>query len=78
MISTPRYVVIYKDDSQARNQYYGPFTSERTAAEFCDTLPDPVDGGVKTFKPVQPYTADEAELVASRILNKRISHKPHN
>lgn len=66
-----QFIVIYKDSATARNQYYGPFVSDRMASDFMDTLPEPLNGGLKTYKSMSPYTYDEADLARDVVLRQR-------
>lgn len=71
MLANSRYIVIYKDSATARNLYFGSFVSQSYAEHFMDTLPDPLEGGTKTFKSLQPYTHNEDTLARDVILRKR-------
>lgn len=70
MKATQQHVVYYRDVKGGPLQIFGPFVSERLAAEFCDELPEPV-AGVKNIHPVSMYDHTEAELAADEILRKR-------
>jgi hypothetical protein len=69
--SQPRYVVIYKDHKDARILYFGVFTSVTAAEGFMGALPQPLEGGSKTFKSLQPYMFDDATAAAKAIIGSR-------
>lgn len=71
MKSQSQYLVIYKDSTEARNKYFGPFSSVDMAEEFVETLPTPLIGGSKTWKHVSPYTHQEAVIARQSILRQR-------
>lgn len=68
-----QYLVCYKDKKNAKVHLYGPFVSETIAYNFCEELPDPVDG-LKGVKPLSTYTHDETSLAAQEILTARLNH----
>ncbi len=72
MKTQSQYLVIYKDSAEARNKYFGPFTSVEMAEQFVSILPEPILGGVKTWNHISPYTHDEAMLAREVILRQRI------
>jgi hypothetical protein len=56
-----RYIVIFKDNKKTPQKYYGPFVSDRGAAEFADTLDyDAINGGYVKVRPMM--TADMSHL----------------
>lgn len=71
MTNQQRYLVVYKDDADSRNLYYGPFVSLSIAEHFMNALPEPLEGGLKTFKSFQPYSHSEDTLAGEVILRKR-------
>lgn len=66
----PTHIVYYRDVKGGPLIIYGPFVSERIAAEFCDDLPAPLNG-FKAVHPVSTYTHNETELARDEILRKR-------
>lgn len=67
--TAPRFLVIYKDNGETRNRYYGPFASASIAQDFMNDLPKPALGGLKTFKMIEPYTSEEVKSAANSINN---------
>ena len=71
-----QYLVIFRDGPKTRSYYYGPFVSESIANSFMDRLPEPSEGGLKTFKFISPYNYDEADIASDVILNARNPDHP--
>lgn len=65
------YLVIYKDGFNARGRYFGPFVSVESAHKFMGELPEPLAGGYKTSKTIQPFTLSDSLQVRSLILGER-------
>lgn len=68
-----QYLVCYKDDNGSKVRLYGPFVSETLAFNFCEELPDPVNG-LKGVKLLSTYTHNETSLAAEEILSARLNH----
>lgn len=71
MTHQARYMVIYKDGPDDRNRYFGPFVSITLSEQFLDLLPEPLPGGNKVWKPVEPYTQSDAVFAREAILRSR-------
>lgn len=66
-----QWVVIYKDSTDARNLYFGPFVSDTLASTFMGSLPNPMAGGSKTYKQMSPFEYDEIRLACEYIMRAR-------
>ena len=72
MVAHSRYLVIYKDSKHARNLYFGPFVSLTLAEVFMMELPDPLEGGSKSYRSFQPFDRNETRIACQMILDKRV------
>jgi hypothetical protein len=66
-----RHIVGYKDGPDGQTRYYGPFVSPSVADFFIAALPTPLEGGFVRAVTLQPFTVQEAHLVASLIKRER-------
>jgi hypothetical protein len=71
-----RQIIAYKDASNARVKYFGPFASEVIAYEFSEALPAPLEGGYKLVKHLSPFGAHEADLAHATIILQRDPSSP--
>jgi hypothetical protein len=65
------HMIYFKDAKGKPSYFFGPFVSDRLAAEFAAELPEPLPTGTKSIYPVSCYTFNEAALAADEILSTR-------
>lgn len=65
------HLVVYKDSSKAQTRYFGPFVSIEMATKFMDELPQPICGGLKDFRTVQPFTASDTQIIRDLLEAER-------
>lgn len=70
MKASQQHVVYYRDVKGGPLLIFGPFVSERIAAEFCDELPQP-ENGAKSTHPVSMFDHNEADKARDAILRRR-------
>lgn len=66
-----RYIGVYKDGPSSRIRYFGPFVSQAITEEFLNDLPEPLPGGAKSWKPLQPYMHHETGEATRSIMEER-------
>lgn len=71
-----RYIIAYRDRPKAATRYFGPFVDLSIASRFEDALPDPLPGGIKVTRPVQPFSTEDDQDARNAILQEREMAQP--
>lgn len=70
------HIIAYKDSKSSKLILFGPFVSDNIANDFLDTLPEPLEGGSKSLKPLSLFQATEAQSAHDQIMRERDPNHP--